>query len=90
MLDMPHPACPPDVPFTQCSPRPILQHTAMERVLMEARGMRPDATISDPALPDRRRTLLRHVTEAALLVGLFAAMAVCLAAGPWLTSLLLR
>lgn len=51
--------------------------------------MRPDAAYSEAAHAERKRALVRHVVEAALLAGLFAAMAVCLAAGPRLAGLLL-
>ena len=51
--------------------------------------MRPDAAYPDPVFAERKRVLARHIVEAALLAGLFAAMAFCLAAGPRLAGLLL-
>lgn len=51
--------------------------------------MIPDAAYSEAAHAERKRALVRHIVEAALLAGLFAAMAICLAAGPRLAGLLL-
>ncbi len=51
--------------------------------------MKPYATYSEPDAAERKYALLRHMVEGALLAALFAAMALCLAAGPRLVSLLL-